>query len=312
MQYFLHSVELPFSGIKLFYREINCKEQLLLAKAGILYPFGEENNIDYITAIEKIIINCVENKEDFFKLNIIDYVLFLTKLRILSFDRELEITFDKSTEDGMKIKSTINLENFIKILYETISDIKLDKIIEYRKLKTKLKWPSTITKIFLLENKNDISPTITEFIDSIALNESTFINFENFTKKEKDEIFNKLPIKLKKQIEDRILEAITKLIDKNLFNIDNMDWFRFSFYESSYIHFLRLIFSFNLKSLYQEYYLLASKNINLSYIDDISISDKKVYCSMVEEEFKARSQNKSSSINIGSTSLEDLISEFEG
>jgi len=312
MQYFLHSVDLPFSGIKLFYREINSKEQLLLSKIAILYPFGGDNDIDYITAFEKIIINCVENKNDFYELNIIDYVLFLAKLRILSFGKELELEFNKSTEDGMKIKSTINLENFIKILYETVIEINFNEIIKYKNLKVKLNWPNIKEKLFFLNNTNDISSTITEFIDSIILEENTFINFQKFTKKEKEEFFNKIPIKLKTKIQDKILKTIEALIDKNLFNIDNMDWFRFSFYNSSYIHFLRLIFSSNLKVLYQEYYLLASKNIDLSYIDDITISDKKVYCSMVEEEFKSKNQSNFSTISVGETSLQDLINEFEG
>jgi hypothetical protein len=42
MDYFLYSVDMPFSGVKLNYREINSKEQLILAKSNVLLPSGEE------------------------------------------------------------------------------------------------------------------------------------------------------------------------------------------------------------------------------------------------------------------------------
>ena len=315
MDYFLHSVELPFSKIKLFYREINAKEQLLLAKSAILYPYGEENDFDYITATEKIILNCIENKEDFYKLNIIDYILFLTKLRIISIGKEVELEFEKVTKENMKIKSTIDLETFIKILYNTVVETKFEEPIEYKNIKIKLNWPNIKSKFLLLENKKNILITLTEFIEKMTVDENTSIDLQKFTTKQKEEIFDKFPFNIRLKIQNKVLEAITILVNKNLFNIDNMDWFRFTVYDSSYFHFLRLIFSTNLKSLYQENYLLAAKNINMSYVDKMSISDKKVYCAMVEEEFKSKTSNNSNQdykIPAGNTSLADLISEFEG
>jgi len=314
MEYFLHSADLPFSGIRLFYREINVKEQILLGKIAILYPFGEENNNDYITAFEKILINCVENKDDFYKINILDYILFLTKLRILSIDNNLELEFQDNDEKNLKPKFTIDLANFMKNLYQVAIDTKLSEEIEYKSLKVKLNWPSIKSKIVLLENKKNIIPTIPEFIEKITIDKDQVISFENFESYQKEEVYSKLPISFKNKIENKIFKSIEELVNKNLFDIKGMDWFKFNLYDSSYFHFFRLMFSCNLKQIYQEYYLLASKNISLSYVDNMSIPDKKVYCSMVEEEFNLKSKRNQPIGNPsdGSMSLSDLIKEFEG
>ena len=313
MEYFLHSVDLPFSKIKLFYREINTKEQLLLAKIAILYPFGEDNDIDYITAFEKIIINCIENKEDFYKLNIIDYILFLTKLRILSIGKELELEFSSKNEEGMELKSTIDLEFFMKTFYDMVLKTEFLEEIKYNNIKIKLKWPNIKTKIFFLENKNNLVPTIPEFIDLMEIEDNKIVKFESFDRDQKEILFNKLPIFLKNKIQNKIIKTLKYLIDKNFFNISSMDWFKFNLYDSYYFHFLRLIFSYNLKTLYQEYYLMASKNINLSFVDMLPISDKKVYCSMIEEEFSFNNNESPSSYSVpeGNISLKKLIDEFE-
>jgi hypothetical protein len=74
-----------------------------------------------------------------------------------------------------------------------------------------------------------------------------------------------------------------------------------------------LFFSGELKTIYQEYYSLASKNINPFYVDNMSISDRKVFCSFVDEEAKAKaeSHNSNSGSSENSMELQDLIDEFE-
>ena len=58
---------------------------------------------------------------------------------------------------------------------------------------------------------------------------------------------------------------------------------------------------------------MASKNINLSFVDMLPISDKKVYCSMIEEEFSFNNNESPSSYSVpeGNISLKKLIDEFE-
>ena len=61
------------------YKFRHLKEQMLLAKIATYFPIDEEFSLDYCTSFKKIISECIENKEDFYNINILDYFLFLLK-----------------------------------------------------------------------------------------------------------------------------------------------------------------------------------------------------------------------------------------
>ena len=94
MDSYLYTVDLPFSGVQITYRDISSKEQLILAKANIVLPALDDNHLEYSNVIRKTISKCVENKEDFNRLNLIDYILFLLKIRIISVGDQLELQFN--------------------------------------------------------------------------------------------------------------------------------------------------------------------------------------------------------------------------
>jgi hypothetical protein len=132
MEYYIYSVELPFSGIELFYRELNTKEQLVLAKTNTFLPSGEEFDSDYARILKNVISNCVENKDDFYKLNLVDYILFITKLRILTLGANLDVHFEnKSDPSDLKSKITLDLNTFMKFLYEAASEALDQSELEY-------------------------------------------------------------------------------------------------------------------------------------------------------------------------------------
>ena len=240
MNYFLHYIELPFSKIKIFYREINTREQFLLAKFSAIYPLGQENDLYFFTALEKIINGCVENKEDLLNLDIIEYILLLVKIRILSFDNTLELQLNPTSEEKMVKKFSINLVNFIKRLYEAASEFIINNKINYKNIEVNLGWPNIKSNMLLLEESKDISPTIIEYINYIKIKEN-IIDLKSFEKKQKDEIYERLPLKLKIQIENKISENIKKLFKKDLFELEDMNGFKFNFYDSSYVYFRELL-----------------------------------------------------------------------
>lgn len=314
MDYFLYSVDLPFSRKKIFYREINSKEQFLLAKFASLHPYGKENDIDFFIALKKIILNCVENKEDLLELNIVEYILFLVKLRILSFDRFLELEINSTSENVMKEKISIDLNTFMKNFYELSSELMENNAIEYNEIYVNLTWPDCKTIISFLETENnDISLTFVEYIKSLRTKEKT-IMLNNFTKEEKIKIYESLPLKLKSLIFDKIIKNIERLSTGNLFNLNSLDWLNFNFYNNMYLYFIKLLFSSDIKGLYQQYYVFASRNMNLFFIDSMTTADRKVFMSLIEKELDNKQDiiNNVNTSSEGMTPLESLMDEFGG
>lgn len=315
MDYFMYNVELPFSGVQLWYKDISSKQQLALAKLNILYPVTDENYPEYSKVIKKIILESVENKKDFYDIDLIDYVLFLTKLRIVSIGNNLELMF-KNSEDSSEetTKLTLDLNYFMKSLYEISSEAIKNNILNFKDMEVEVSWPNVKSEEFFLSVEKDYSGhvinSIPEYIKSIKIKNKKILT-KDFTQKEKIDLYEKLPIKLKNLILDFVFKMIRTLSEKNLFGIDKMDYLKFNFYNKSHQHIIRLFFSENLRNIYQEYYVLAAKKINPSYVDNLSISERKVYCSFIQEELKAQNESSDNSVSDGtSTDLRALMDEF--
>jgi hypothetical protein len=319
MDYYLYNVDMPFSGIQLSYRELNSKDQLTLARINALLPFEDENFLEYSRILNKIISNCVENKEDIKKLNFIDFILFLTKLRIVSIGSEFNLSF-KNDEDSTEkeTKYSMDLNFFMKNLYDFSLKKISENIIDHKNIKIKLDYPNINSeKIFFTKNDNNdydhILYTITEFIKEIHINGKK-IEFSNFDLKQKNEIYQKLPITIKNIVEEKIINILKDFSDTNFFGIEKMNYFNFNFYNKKHQEFFRFILSGNLREIYQDYYVLASKQINPFYVDNLAISERKVFISFVKEEMKAMEDNNKSmdmpSNDENTTDLSNLMAEF--
>ena len=314
MEYFLYSVKLPFSDTQIFYRDLNSKQQLVLAKSNVLFPiYGEDGAAEYAKILNTVILECVENKEDFSNLNIIEYILFITKLRIVSIGNSLELMFDHTKKhDEEKTVITLDLSTFVKLLHDSSLEAMKDAVVEYKNIRIKLDWPYIKNENIFFQNTeklfSHILSTVPEYIKNISVGDSE-ISMMGYTSNQKNEIYEKLPISIKNKIQEKVLNIVKTLSESNLFGIEKMNYFNFNFYNKSYQYFIRFLFAGDLRNIYQEYYILASKNINPSYVDGLSISDRRVFYSFVEEELKAkREQNSPSGGDM--TDLGRLMDEF--
>lgn len=317
MDSFLYSVELPFSGVSLSYREINTNEQLALSKNNVIIPIDDENCIEYSKNIQKIIENCVENKEDFKKITIIDYILFLIKIRTISFGNDLEIFLNQKTKNEEKIKISLDLDILMKNLYDISSELLKDSTFEINDIKIELSWPNIKSESVLLNNTNKnilehILDTACEYIKIIKIKDN-IINFQSFTNQERVKFYERLPLSLRNKIQNKIFEITKKISEKNLFNISRMEDLRFNLYNKTHLEIIKLMFSFDLRSIYQDLYVLANKKMNPSYIGNLSVAERRVFISFIEEEMKERNNtNNSIPVSKNSTELQDLIDEFGG
>lgn len=312
MESYLYSVDMPYYGSKIFYRELNVKEQLCLSKAHVRLPLNEEYAEDYSRVLFEVVRGCVKNKKDFDQLNIIDYILFLCKLRIISIGENLELqSEEKSLEEELpiKIKLNVNLPHMMMNLYEASKILKDCEEIYIDQLKVKLNWPSLKCETFFVKKSdNKLLDSVALFIENFTLNNKYF-DLSKYSAEQKIITFDNFPARYQIKIQEIVFEKLKTFIETDIFDEKLSKHIMFNFYNLSYQMMLRLFFADNLKKLYHQYYIFASRNLLPSYVDKISIAEKNVFYSFIEEEYENSEQSRHSSQNEDEMSIEHLLGE---
>lgn len=312
MNVYSYNVDLPFTKNQINFREVNTQEQLFLAKANLNYNNDTKSLFDYFNSTKKLFEGCIENKESFNKISLIEYVLFLIKLRIVSVGLYIEFLLNNNKNQKTKIK--IDLRSYLRNLYSVGEFFENDKnaIISDKNISIKLGWPKissieTFQK-FILENKNEyqiITNTLQEYVEFIEINNKKII-FDNFNYFQKIEMIDSIPMVLKNKIQDKVIEAITFLFNKKLFDVKNFENERFNFYNLKFIEHIKMFFAYDIKSLYTEIYYLASVHLSPDYVLKTSPSERKIYLSIIEEQQKAK-DNKNDSFSNAIAEQENKI-----
>lgn len=299
MVFYNYSVDLPFTNNKIIFRELNTKEQLFLSKANFTHSNDKESLYDYFLFVKKIIENCLEDKTVLNKINIIEYVLFLVKLRIVSVGSKIELLLNNNQKSKTKVQ--IELKNYLLKLYQASDFLEKEEnnLIFYKNIKIKLNWPLLSSLEFfskmIIENKSQyeiFNESIQEYVEFIEIKNKK-INLKDFDIKQKTNLVDNLNLKIKNQIQEKIVEGLKILFEAEIFDVGDFKKQKFNFYNLSFIDHLKLFFSYDIKSLYQEIYLLATCNLNPEYVLNISPSERKLYFTIIEQQKK--NQEKSSS-----------------
>jgi hypothetical protein len=135
VNFYNHSVDLPFTKNKIIFREINTQEQILLAKANFTHSNDKESLYDYFLFVRKVIENCLEDKTILDKINIIEYILFLVKLRMVSIGLNIELLLKQKnkTRVHLDLKSyLLNLYKASEFLEKEENNIFIDKNIKIK------------------------------------------------------------------------------------------------------------------------------------------------------------------------------------
>lgn len=311
-QYFNHSLDLPYSNLTIKYRELTTQEQILLSKINLTIPYTNDGFYEYFCFLNDILKNCVKDPSMLDNIDIIEYVMFVTKLRVLSIGNTIEFVIENTDQENIKKqKIIINLSFFIKELYNA-TKIFLDEKIFEKNININFKWPSVKDiNIFLKASEIEIiNKTLGEFIKDIKVQNAS-INFESFNNQQKQDLLDKLSINLKQKIENKIISTLESLMDKNLLGIEYFKNQKFSIYGFGFISFLRMFFSYDIKNLFQEIHYLSDSGLDSNYILNISPSERKIYINIVNENNKAKQSSSSGESSIGtSKTLEDLAVEF--
>lgn len=325
MDYWNYSVDLPYTKSKIDFREINTQEQILITKASISIPNNKESLFEYHNFILSVILNCVKDKNIFYKINIIEYILFLIKLRSISIGSTIDFILKEEENKKSKTKIQIDLKKYMMNLFKASNyfEDQTNSFLKEKKVEIKINWPLlSSVKTFnelSLNSKYEyeiFENSLFEFIVYIKI-ENNKINFNELKTEEKIKLFEKLPIVLKNKIQKNVIDSIKSLIDVDLFEISLFKDYKFSIYNLNFVEHIKMIFSYDLKSLFREIYYLSTNGLSSDYILNISDSERKIYLTIIQEEIKRQedaSKGKNEDVpenEIGySQAVKDLALEF--
>lgn len=294
MDYYNYSVDLPHTKSKIDFREINTKEQILITKASISIPNNKESLFEYHNFILNVILNCVKDKDLFYKINIIEYILFLIKIRSISIGSTIDFVLKGEENKKSKTKIQIDLKKYMLNLFQSSNCFEEEKnsILKEKKIEVKINWPllnsvKTFNDLFL-NSKYEyeiFENSLFEFIEYVKI-ENNKIFLKDLKTEEKIKLFEKIPVILKNKIQKNIISAIKTLIDCDLFEIPLFKDYKFSIYNLNFVEHVKMIFSYDLKSLFREIYYLATNGLSSDYILNISDSERKIYLTIIQEEIK--------------------------
>jgi hypothetical protein len=320
---FLYRTDFPFSDKVISFKELNTRNQLDIEKINLYYPQSPEFYLDYHENFFKIIKECVENKEDFEKLNIIEYVLFCLKLRIVSIGNTIEFNMKSDREDVENVKIKINLSDIMQNLVNlSINALEEHYVYEEDKeLLITLGYPPMQSVGYLYESMlsdkhigERVLDSLPFFIKNIKI-KNDVIDFDDYSYQQRLKAYETFPVSIKDKVEKLLINCITKLSEENIFNIEHFKDQKFNFYNLFFIDFIRIFFSQSPKSVYEEIYILSNFHVNSDYVMNISPSERKVFISFIKAQQKTKESNDDTISNDmenrrNSRAVEDLAVEF--
>lgn len=320
---FLYKVDFPFSNKVLNFKELNTKNQLDIEKINLYYPQTSEFSIDYHENFLKIVRECVENKEDFDNLNLIEYVLFCLKLRIVSIGNNIDFNVKNNRDDVKNINIKVNLSEIM----QNILNLSLNSLKEYfvddevRDMLITIGFPTlNSVKYFSdwMSSGKDIGQIVMEslplFIKQVKI-KNDILDLDNFSFEQKTKVYDTFPVSIKNKIEQLIIGCISKIGENNVFGIEYFKDEKINFYNLFFVNLLRVIFSQNPKNIYEEIYILSNFHVDSNYVMSISPSERKVFISFIKAQQKSKESNTDTITNDienmkNSGSVNDLAVEF--
>lgn len=324
--HFFYKINLPFSKKEIRFKEISTKNQLDIEKLNLFYPQSPEYYLDYHNNFLKIIKNCIENYDSFLEIDILDYLLFCLKIRVLSIGNVLEL-YLKSDDPSVKAKKiTLDLQMVIERILITGELSLSTKEISFddKDLTIYLGWPNiksvkSFYDLFFSELpiEEKIMEIIPEFIHKVKI-KNEIIEFNNLTHNEKEKILLLFPASIKNKIQKSILDNINKISEHNIFDISYFENQKLNFFNLVYIDIIRLIFSQNPKRIYEEIYILSHYHLDSNYVLSLSPAERKIYISFIEAQRKSQADPEQSNTGMNvpppppnqNRSVEDLAVEF--
>lgn len=303
----MYSLEIPICSLK---EQWKFKPLTTSLQKDLCKSFFEDNSAEFfINYINEILKECTHPSHNIYRLNIIDKLIILMKIRCVSVGSTTEFEAEK---ENKKAKITYSFADILVELYNIASQQET-LIININNISIRCCVPGVDREVDLLNTS--IKETITYedilpyFISDIVV-QGKSIEFKSLPYSAQLRIINGLPISIVKYIHEymlKIIEAYSKVI---LYNFNNTE-VRFNFLGTLYTDFIKFLFRENMYKIYQEIYIL-SKHINMDaeYIEKITPLEREMYISFFKQENKAASNDIPTTNEIPLNNTDTAVSDF--
>jgi hypothetical protein len=246
---------------------------------------------------EYIIEDLIQDKKLFLKLDSFDKFIILLQFKAININPEL--------------KFKINVQNENKILayniFQEIKSLTEAKLIKEKELKiddnfyVHLSIPSKL----YIENFDDI---FFHCIKIVKIDDQNF-NFESFTDEEKNKIFESISGNFLNQIIDFLNESKKSCEDVNFLKVNNyikeLNSLKLNFFNNSMLGFLELVYSEDLKNLFELIYVLVNKvKLGITEFYDLVPSESLLLYSLYAKDVKSQNEEMEKSTKKSSMPLQ--------
>jgi hypothetical protein len=276
--YYNYTITFPFSKIKLNYKEITTNDQLFLAKSRLSF----NDNLSYFEFIKNIFKNNIENSSIIDQIDMVEFLMFIIKNRIICTGNVIEI---KTEKDNQTANVKIDLNILLKNIYNSFDKELL--YINTEKFKIFLGFPciKDYKSIFNLNKKTfDIIDSFYLFVKNI--NNVDLYNLPNIDRKK---LYYNLPMSVTEKIKNNILKILENMNTCNYFNIDFFKNFKINVLNESYIEMIKFLSLYDIEGIHREIYLLS--NMNPSYLLNTSPIERKMYLNFFIQEKEAKAKS---------------------
>lgn len=288
------------------FKELNLKQYRQLLKCFL----GDEVYADLIFNNTDSIIKELTSLsyKEITNLNFLDYCLLLFYIRQVSIGDTVSLYAEDVEQKQLKIDLRISkvIEQVVnkKIINLLVPETIDQCYIEYR-------LPS-VREVLALEKEQDLYSIYTFFLKSIKFSDS-IINLEDYTFKEREEIIQKIPVKVMTGLTKRthaIIEHCNKINLLQSLNSKSFDKKLYLTLNSQIIAFvIKLIYNTSLETIYELMFALSkAANFSGSFLDNCSPGEFYFFTKKLEE-ISTRQQESNSNLN-AENSLPPIVSEF--
>jgi hypothetical protein len=199
IEYPIYNINVPSLKKTYTFRPFLVKEEKLLLMAK-----ESDNPSDSLSAIKQVVNNCLLEKLDINKLSIFDLEFIFLKLRAVSVDNKIKVSY-KDSEDNKVYDFEIDL-NTIEVNYPE----NIDNVIKINdKVGMTMKYPSASLyddKEFLSLEKDYMFELIIRCIDNVFVEDEIY-NVKDYKRQELEEFLENLDIKTFESVNEFLMTA---------------------------------------------------------------------------------------------------------